>query len=210
MLVTITTRGTLSMAKKFQEDDIVIHIIVILSILIEIFIDTLKCLISLTSASSTPNLGEQELLSSNTTPTSSGKVKTQRLSPSTKPSSITEDLKKEDGTTSQDTPVLRTVSSPRSKRSKSISSTQKSTKSGTSPTSGSRRRTRTTTSATPTTTLSPTLQNVLTTADDNNSNATDWLVHQPTEHLHVLPEPQEEVQEHTVLRTKMSRSKLKA
>ena len=172
MLVTITTRGTLSMAKKFQEDDIVIHIIVILSILIEIFIDTLKCLISLTLSASTPSPTKRESQFSDTTPTSSGKVKTQRLLPSTKPSSITEDLKKEDGGTSQDTPVSPIASSPRSKRSKSISSTQKSTKSGTSPTSGSRRRTRTTTSAIPTTTPSPIPQNVLTTADDNDTGET--------------------------------------
>jgi hypothetical protein len=201
------------MAKKFQEDDIVVYIIVILSILIEIFIDTLKCLISLTLSASTPSPTKRESQFSDTTPTSSGKVKTQRLSPSTKPSSITEGLKKEDGGTNQDTPVLRTVSSPRSKQSKSISSTQKSTKSGTSPTSGSRRRTRTTTSTTPTTTLSSIPNPNHTTAEqnnDHNSDITAWSDHQPTEHLHVLPEPQEEVQEHTVLRTKVSRSKLKA
>jgi hypothetical protein len=194
---------------KHQDIDIILIVIVVISILITTLLDAIQCLISLTSASSTPNPGEQELLSSNTTLTSSGKVKTQRLSSSTKPSSITEDLKKEDGTTNQDTPVLRTVSSPRSKRSKSISSTQKSTKSGTSTT----RRTASTTSTTPTTTLSSTPNPNHTTAEqnnDHNSDITAWSDHQPTEHLHVLPESQEEVQEHTVLRTKMSRSKLKA
>ena len=165
MLVTITTRGTLSMTKKFQEDDIVIHIIVILSILIEIFIDTLKCLISLTLSASTPNPGKQELLSSDTTLTSSGNTKTQRLSPSTNRRSTTGVQKKVDGITTLDTPASPIASSPRSKRSKSISSTQKSTKSGSNPTSGSRRRTRTTTSVTPTTTPSPIPQNVLTTVE---------------------------------------------
>ena len=195
---------------KHQDIDIILIVIVVISILITTLLDAIQCLISLTSASSTPNPGKQELLSSNTTLTSSGSTKTQRLSPSTRRPSTTGVQKKVDGTTTLDTPVSPIASSPRSKRSKSISSTQKSTKSGTSPTSGSRRRTRTTTSATQTTTPSPIPQSVLTTADDNNNHTTDWSDHQPTEHLHVLPEPQEEVQEHTVLRTKMSRSKLKA
>ena len=194
---------------KQREDDIIIYLIVIISILIETFIDAIKCLISVISGAPTPAPTKCATLSSVTTPIESGKVKTQRLSPSTKPSSITEDLKKEDGGTSQDTPVLRTVSSPRSKRSESILPTQKSTKSGTNQTSGSRRRTASTTSTIPTTTLSSTPNPNHTTADDKHTDTTDWSDHQPTEHLHVLPEPQEEVQEHTVLRTKVSRSKLK-
>ncbi len=197
---------------KQREDDIIIYLIVIISILIETFIDAIKCLISLTSSASTPSPTKRASQSSDTTPTSSGKVKTQRLSPSTKPSSITEDLKKEDGGTNQDTPVLRTVSSPRSKRSGSISSTQKSTKSGTSQTSGSRRRTASTTSTIPTTTLSSTPKPNHTIAEqinDKHTDTADWSEHQPTELISVLPEPQEEVQEHTVLRTKVSRSKLK-
>jgi len=198
---------------KQREDDIIIYLIVIISILIETFIDAIKCLISLTSSVSTPSPTNRASQSSDTTPTSSGKVKTQRLSPSTKLSSITEDLKKEDGGTNQDTPVLRTVSSPRSKRSGSISSTQKSTKSGTSQTSGSRRRTASTTSTIPTTTLSSTPKPNHTIAEQNNdcnTDTTDWSEHQPTELVSLLPEPQEEVQEHTVLRTKVSRTKLKA
>ena len=198
------------MTKPKQQDiDIILIVIVVISILITTLLDAIQCLISLTLSASTPSPTKCESQFSDTTPTSSGKVKSQRLSPSTKPSSITEDLKKEDGTTSQDTPVLPTVSSPRSKRSKSISSTQKITKSGTSTT----RRTASTTSTIPTTTLSSTLNPNHTTAEqnnDHNSDTTAWFDHQPTEHLHVLPEPQEEVQEHTVLRTKMSRSKLKA
>jgi len=179
---------------KHQDIDIILIVIVVISILITTLLDAIQCLISLTLSASTPSPTKRESQFSDTTPTLSGKVKTQRLSPSTKPSSITEGLKKEDGGTSQDTPVLRTVSSPRSKRSKSISSTQKSTKSGTSPTSGSRRRTRTTTSTTPTTTLSPIPQNVLTTADDNTNNqSTGCTDNQPTQSLHLLPETQEEV-----------------
>ena len=198
---------------KQREDDIIIYLIVIISILIETFIDAIKCFISLTSSASIPTPTKRASQSSDTTPTSSGKVKTQRLSPSTKPSSITEDLKKEDGGTSQDTPVLRTVSSPRSKRSGNILPTQKSTKSGTSQTSGSRRRTASTTSTIPTTTLSSTPKPNHTIAEQNNecnTDTTDWSEHQPTELVSLLPEPQEEVQEHTVLRTKVSRTKLKA
>jgi hypothetical protein len=59
------------------------------------------------------------------------------------------------------------------------------------------------------TSLRSTLNPNHTTADDTHSHTTRWTEHQPTEPLHVLPEPQEEVQEHTVLRTKVSRSKLK-
>ena len=195
---------------KHQDSDIILIVIVIISILITTLLDAIQCLISLRFVKSTPRPTRHELLSNNTTHTSSGKVKTHRLSPSTKQSSITEDLKKEDGGTNQDTLVLPTVSSPRSKRSRSISSTQKSTKSGTSQTSVSLRRTASTTSTIPTTTLSSTPNPNHTTADDKHTDTTDWFDHQPTEHLHVLPQPQEEVQAHTMLRTKVSRSKLKS
>jgi hypothetical protein len=81
----IHKNGSFTMTKpKQHEDDIIIQIIVIISILITTLLDALKCLISLSSASSTPNPGKQELLSSDTTLTSSGSIKTQRLSPSTK------------------------------------------------------------------------------------------------------------------------------
>ena len=80
----------------------------------------------------------------------------------------------------------------------------------TSPALESPQRTTTTKSTTPTTTLSPIPQNVLTTADDKHTDTADWSEHQPTELVSLLPEPQEEVQEHTVLRTKVSRTKLKA
>jgi hypothetical protein len=162
----IHKNGSFTMTKpKQHEDDIIIQIIVIISILITTLLDAIQCLISLNSASSTPNPGKQELLSSDTTLTSSGSTKTQRLSPSTNRRSTTGVQKKVDGITTLDTPASPIASSPRSKQSKSISSTQKSTKSGTSPTSGSRRRTRTTTSVTPTTTPSSIPQNVLTTVE---------------------------------------------
>ena len=155
------------MTKREHEDDIILHVIVIISILIEIFIDALKCLTSLNSASSIHARGKQDLPSTDTTPTSSGKVKSQRLSPSTKRRSTTAVQKKVDGTTTEATPASPTASSPRSRQSKSISSTQKSTKSGTSQTSGSRRQTRSTKSTTPTTSLSSTPKPNHTTADDN-------------------------------------------
>ena len=195
---------------KQHEDDIIIYLIVILSILIETFIDAIKCLISLGSRVPTPAPTKCDTHSSVTTPTESGKVKTQRLSPSTKRPSTTGVQKKVDGGTKQATQSRPTASSTRSKRSKTSSTTVTSTEPGISPTSGSRRRSRTTTSTTPTTTLSPIPQNVLTTADDTCSHGTNWSENQPTEFVSVLPESQEEVQEHTVLRTKVSRTKLKA
>jgi hypothetical protein len=194
---------------KQREDDIIIYVIVILSILIETFIDAIKCLISLGSRVPTPAPTKCVTPSSVTTPTLSGKVKTQRLSPSTKRPSTTGVQKKVDGGTKQATQSRPTASSTRSKRSKTSSTTVTSTEPGINPTSGSRRRSRTTTSTSPTTTLSPIPQNVLTTADDTCSHSTNWSEHQPTEFVSLLPESQEEVQEHTVLRTKVSRSKLK-
>lgn len=195
---------------KQREDDIIIYVIVIISILIETFIDAIKCLISVISGAPTPAPTKCATLSSVTTPIESGKVKTQRLSPSTKRPSTTGVQKKVDGGTKQATQSRPTASSTRGKRSKTSSTTVTSTEPGTSPTSGSRRRSRTTTSTTPTTTLSPIPQNVLTTADDKHTDTADWFEHQPTELVSLLPESQEEVQEHTVLRTKVSRSKLKA
>ncbi len=114
---------------KQREDDIIIYLIVILSILIETFIDAIKCLILITSSASTPAPTKSVTLSSNTKPTSSGSIKSQRSSPSTKPRSTTVGLKKVDGGTKQATQSVATASSPRSKRSKPSSSTSKSTKS---------------------------------------------------------------------------------
>lgn len=197
------------MTNRNHEDDIILHVIVIISIFIEIFIDALKCLTSLNSASSTHARGKHDLQSNDTKSTRSGSTKTQRLSPSTKRRSTTAVQRKVDGGTTQDSQSLPTASSPRSKQSKPSSSTTTSTRSQSSQASASRRRTPTTKSTSPTTTLRSTPNPNHTTADDTHSHTTDWIEHQPTEPLHVLSESQEEVQEHTVLRTKVSRSKLK-
>ncbi len=196
---------------KQHEDDIVVHIIVILSILITTLIDAIKCLTSLNSKSSTPTPGKHVLPSSDTQPTKSGSMKTQRLSPSTKRRSTTAVQKKADGGTKQDSQSLPTVSSPRSKRSKPSSNTSTNTKSQTSQASVSRRRITTTKSTSPTDTLLSTPNQLHTTVehlDDKHTDTTSWIEYQSTEHLLVLPESQEEVQEHTVLRTKVSGPKL--
>jgi len=182
------------MTKKLQEDDIVLHIIVIISILIEILIDALKCLTSLNSASSTHVRGKQDLPSNDTPLTKSGSTKTQRLSPSTKPRSTTAVQKKVDGTTMQDIQSLPTASSPRSKRSKPSSNTLTNTRSPSSQASASQQRTRTTKSTSPTTTLRSTPNPNHTTADqtdDGNIGNTCRVEYQPTKPLHVLPESQE-------------------
>jgi len=226
------------MTNRDHEDDIILHVIVIASILIEILIDlcrglTLllfslstiqipgktnshsnttenhKCLTSLNSASSTPTPGKHDSQSSDIKSTRSGSTKTQRLSPSTKRRSTTAVQKKVDGGTTQDSQSSPTASSPRGKRSKPSSSTTTSTRSQTSQASGSRRRTTTTKSTSPTTTLRSTPKPNHTTADDTNGNTTDWIEHQPTEPLHVLLESQEEVPEHTVLCTKVSKHPIK-
>ena len=195
---------------KHQDVDIFVHVIVILSILIEILIDAIQCLTSLNSKSSTPEPTKLVSPSSDTKVTRSGNTKSQRLSPSTKPRSTTAVQKKVDGGTKQDSQSLPTASSPRGKRSKPSSNTSTSTRSQTSQASVSRRRTPTTKSTSPTDTLLSTPNPNHTTADDFNSDQTTRRVeHQPTEPLHIFSKPQEEVQEHTVLRTKVSRSKLK-
>ena len=157
---------------KQREDDIIIYLIVILSILIENFIDAIKCLILITSSASTPAPTKSVTLSSNTKPTSSGSIKSQRSSPSTKPRSTTGVLKKEDGGTKQDSQSSPTASSPRSKQSKPSSNTSTSTRSKSSQALGSQRRTRTTKSTSPTATLRSTPNPNHTTADDNNSHTT--------------------------------------
>lgn len=194
---------------KHQDVDIFLHVIVILSIFIEILIDAIKCLTSLNSASPTHARGNQDLPSKDIKSTKSGSTKTQRLSPSTKPRSTTAVQKKVDGGTKQDSQSLPTASSPRSKRSKPSSNTSTSTRSQSSQALASRRRTTTTKSTLPTDTLLSIPNQLHTTANDCNPDSASWIEYQPTEPLHVLPEPQEEVQAHTVLRTKVSRSKLK-
>jgi len=158
------------MTNRKHEDDIILHVIVIISILIEILIDALKCLTSLNSASSTHVRGKQDLQSNATPLIKSGSTKSQRLSPSTKRRSTTAVQKKVDGTTTQDTQSSPIASSPRGKRSKPSSNTSTSMKSQTSQASVSQQRTRTTKSTSPTTTLRST-SNPNTTVDDNRSIA---------------------------------------
>ena len=197
------------MTNRNHEDDIILHVIVIIAIFIEILIDALKCLTSLNSASSIPTPGKQDLPSKDIKSTKSGSTKTQRLSPSTKRRSTTAVQKKVDGGTKQDSQSSPTASSPRGRRSKPSSNTSMNTRSQTSQALATPQRITTTKSTLPTTSLRSTLKPNHTTADDTHSHTTRWTEHQSTESLHVLPEPQEEVQEHTVLRTKVSRSKLK-
>jgi hypothetical protein len=194
---------------KYQDIDIILHVIVILSILITTLLDAIKCLTSLNSASSTPTPGKQDLPSKDIKYTKSGSTKTQRLSPSTKRRSTTAVQKRAAGGTKQDSQSSPTASSPRGKRSKPSSNTLMNMRSQTSQALETPRRITTTKSTSPTTLLRSTPKPNHTTADDAHSHTTDWIEHQPTEPLHVLLEPQQEVQEHTVLRTKVSRSKLK-
>ena len=194
---------------KHQDIDIILIVIVIISILITTLLDAIQCLTSLNFASSTPPLGKQDLQSNGIKSTKSGSTKTQRLSPSTKPRLTTAVQKKVAGGTKQDTQSSPTASSPRSKQSKPSSNTSKSTRSQSSQALVTQRRTRTTKSTLATDTLLSTPKPNHTTADDTHSHTTRRSEHQPTEPLHLLPKPQEEVQEHTVLRTKVSRSKLK-
>ena len=162
-------------AKHTQQDDtdIVIVIIALISILITEFIDAIQCLTSLNSRSTTPSPTKLVSPSSDTTPTRTGKVKSQRLSPSTKPRSTTAVQRKVDGGTRQDSQSSPIASSPRSKRSKPSSNTSTSTKSQTSQASGSRRRTTTTKSTSPTVSLRSIPNPNHTTADDNRSTASD-------------------------------------
>ena len=198
------------MTNRNHEDDITIVIIALISILITTLIDSIQCLISLSSKSSTPELTNCVTQSSATKPTKSGNMKNQRLSPSTKPRSITVGQRKVDGTTMQDTQSSPIASSPRSKRSKPSSNTSTSTRSKSSQALASQPRTRTTKSISPPNTLRSTPNPNHTIADDKHTDTANRSEHQPTELVSLLPEPQEEVQEHTVLRTKMSRTKLKA
>lgn len=106
-----------------REDDIVLHIIVILSILIEILIDAIRCLISKDCKSSTHSPIKHDMQSTHTTCTQNGKTRSQPQSRSTKQHSTTVDRKKVVGSTKQATPSKRTASSPRSRRSKPSSNT---------------------------------------------------------------------------------------
>jgi hypothetical protein len=152
--------------KFSHQDDWVLHVIVIISILIDILIDAIKCLTSLKSASSIPAPGKNALHSTGTGCTASGKGKSQPPSQSTTPTCVTEDQKKAVGTTTKVIPSKRSASSPRSKQSKPISSTQKSTKPGSSQALGFQQQSQRSRSTSPTPSPRSILSNVPTTADD--------------------------------------------
>jgi len=115
-----------TLKQAWDEGDIIIILIAIISIIITEFA---SCLTSQNSRSSTPTLTRPDTQSEPTTSTSIGNMKIQRSSPSTKRRSTTAVQKKVGGGTKQDTQSLATASSPRSKRSKPTSSTSKSTRS---------------------------------------------------------------------------------
>lgn len=185
------------MTKRNHEDDIIIHVIVIISILISILIDTCrglklllfsgntiqtpgkieslsnttenhKCLTSQNSSASTPSPTKLVSPFSDTTHTRSGNTKRQRPSPSTKRRSTTADQRKVAGGTKQDSLSSPTASSPRSRRSKPSSNTSMNMRSQTSPALETQRRTTITKSTSPMTSPKPILSNVPTTADDSS------------------------------------------
>jgi len=118
------TKYTLRQA--WDDGDIIIILIAIISIIITEFA---SCLTSQNSRSSTPSPMYCASQSMPTSSTSTGNMKSQRLSPSTKPVSATAVQRKVDGGTNKVTQSSATASSPRSKRSKPTSSTSKSTRS---------------------------------------------------------------------------------
>ena len=181
------------MTNRNHEDDIVIVIITLISILITTLIDSIQCLISVSSKSSTPELTKCVTPSSATTHTLNGNTKPQRQSPSTKPHSTTVVQRKVVGTTKQDTQSLPTASSPRSKQSKPSSNTSTSTRSKSSQALASQRRTRTTKSTLTTDTLKSIPKSNHTTADDNRSTGPSTRPdNQSAKSISLLLESQEE------------------
>jgi len=120
------TKLNYTLKQAWDDGDIIVILITIISIIITEFA---SCLTSQNSRSSTPTPTKLATQSTPTTHTSISNTKIQRSSPSTKPRSTTVGLKKVDGGTKQATQSVATASSPRSKRSKPSSSTSKSTKS---------------------------------------------------------------------------------
>ena len=119
------TKHSNNWKQAWDDGDIIVILIAIISIIITEFA---SCLTSQNSRSSTPTLTNSVTQSTPTTRTSISNTKTQRLSPSTKLRSTTVGLKKVDGGTKQDTQSEATASSTRSRRSRSTSSTSKNTK----------------------------------------------------------------------------------
>ena len=154
----------------WDDGDIILILLAVISLIIT---ELGSCLTTPGSKKPTHAPGNSGVQSTVTTSTKSGKVKSQPQSQSTKPISVTEDLKKEAGGTTKATPSKRSASSPRSKQSKPTSSTRTRTKSGTSQTLGFQPREQTTTSTSPTTTLRSTPKPNHTTADDTHGHTTD-------------------------------------
>lgn len=129
-----------------HDDDIILHIIVIVSILVTELIQTLSCLISQTSKSSIPGAGNSEWQSTSIKLSVSGKELNPPQSQSIKSSNGLEDQKKEVGGTTKAGLKSPTVSSPRSKQSKRSLTTKRSTRPTTKPTLDSQQQTTTGTS----------------------------------------------------------------
>ena len=157
------TKPKYTLRQAWEDGDIIVILIAIISIIITEFA---SCLTSQHSRSSIPSPTKHASQSMPTTCTSTSSTKTQRSSRSTKPTSGTADPKKEVGIGFKDTQSLPIASSPRGKQSKPTSTTLKSTKSKSSRASVSRQRSQTMTSALPVTTQSSTLQNDLSIADE--------------------------------------------
>ena len=157
------TKPKYTLRQAWDDGDIIVILIAIISIIITEFA---SCLTSQNSRSSTPSPTKHASQSMPTTCINTSSTKTQRSSRSTKPISGTADPKKAIGFSQKDTQSLPIASSPRGKQSKPTSTTLKSTKSKSKQASASQQRSQTMTSALAVTTQSCTLQNDLSTADE--------------------------------------------
>ena len=157
---------TKQFTREELEQDIILVLIVLISILITTLIDSIQCLISRNSKPVTPKQAQSVTLSKATTGTKSSKVKTQPSSPSTKRRSTTAVQRKVAGGTKAVTHNSATASSPSGKQSKPSSTSRKNTKSRSSQALGFQPPTTTTKSTSPTQLPEGTQLNVLTTADN--------------------------------------------
>lgn len=178
--------------RQLWDEDPIILCIVFISISITLIGDFIKCLLTLHQ----PAAGSQGTIF-----TPSGKDRNQPPSASTNATAGTVDQKKVVGTTSKDGPSKRSVSSPRSKPSVKQSSSKQKQQKNTDLS--------VTTSVgthgllpSPTDTPKRTRKPDRTIADDNTRQTNESSIHQSTQSLCVLLEPQEETQEYTMLCTK--------
>lgn len=193
-----------------EDVDIILHVIVIISIALSILFEALQCLISLSFVTTTQSPGQSVMPSTTGIRTSTLSTKNQPQSPSTTSANATVDQKKVAGGTRKVAQATPTAFSPRSKRSSSSSNASKTSRSQTKRTSDSRQRHGTMTSTSPTDTQSPILPSDLTTADVKHINTDASTQHQPTESIQLLPQPQEEERQDTLLCSKDSMSELQA